>query len=93
MRRHSVRAEDRQHDVSRHTLQEFFGELFPPKAQGFVELRALPGANREFVRPGDIESIERFVRTNRDKKGDPIPEGLGRRHSSILINTDSQKTP
>ena len=49
------------------TLEEFFSAIFPPEAEGFLELRALPGPIQEFVRPYDVDAIRGFRRRYRDR--------------------------
>ena len=39
----------------------FFDKLFPPKCQGFLELRALPDGIQTFVDPRDHDRIARFL--------------------------------
>jgi hypothetical protein len=41
-------------------LQNFYDALFK-LGDGFIELRALPSKHREFVSPGDMATIRRFI--------------------------------
>jgi hypothetical protein len=47
-------------------LQRFLDLLFKPE-DGWIELRALPGKSRQFVRPGDVNGIQDFVDRNKDQ--------------------------
>src|SRR5437867_7785450 len=67
MRRRSMQANGQHEHAPTPSLEDFFAELFPPEARGFIELRALPGPIQDFVRPDDVDGIKRFLRTNRDK--------------------------
>jgi hypothetical protein len=41
-------------------IEGFLGALFHP-GDGLIELRALPDIKREFVKPGDLAAVERFI--------------------------------
>src|SRR5438552_12507100 len=45
------------------SLQVFLESLFQP-GDGLIELRALPSKRRAFVTPGDIASVQKFIRQN-----------------------------
>src|SRR5215471_1151067 len=49
------------------SLEDFLSALFPPKSEGLVELRSLPGAARIFVPPDDYPKIRRFIRQHQDE--------------------------
>jgi hypothetical protein len=49
------------------TLTDFLHVLHPPDSEGFIDLRALPSKAQAFIRPGDIEAAERFIRAHADE--------------------------
>jgi hypothetical protein len=46
--------------IGHFSLRHFLGALFHD-SDGFIELRALPSRQRDFVPPGDFVRIERFI--------------------------------
>lgn len=53
--------------MSPHTLTDLLTALHPPDAEGFIDLRALPSKRQTFIRPSDIEAVQRFIITNGDQ--------------------------
>lgn len=49
------------------TLTDFLTALHPQDSEGFIDLRALPSKAQAFIRPGDIEAAERFIRAHADE--------------------------
>src|SRR2546422_9784996 len=47
--------------MTTYSFEELFAEIFPAKAKGLVELRALPSKERIFVHPSDCRTIQEFV--------------------------------
>lgn len=45
-------------------LQDFYDALFRPR-DGLMEFRALPSKHREFVSPGDMVQVRRFIENHR----------------------------
>lgn len=49
------------------TRADFLAALHPHDGPGLIDLRALPSKAQAFIRPGDIEAVERFIRAHADE--------------------------
>jgi hypothetical protein len=61
------------------TLTDFLAALHSPDSDSVIDLRALPSRRQAFLRPGDIEAIQRFIAAN---SGQNLYLGVATRKSS-----------
>lgn len=85
------------------TLADFLAALHSPDGAGFIDLRALPSKRQAFIRPSDIEAVERFIRAHpqqniylgiasRMKSGDGSLMSCGELHA-LFADIDFKTSP